>query len=216
MKAISLQGDALSPDAVDEIVQALRDGALVGLPTPSGYKIAADFADPKAVLSLIQAKRRVQNAPALVLVPDKSWAENIADELSPAAHALMAQFWPGPLTLLCAPSPNLDAALRKSLTRAKGWLGLRMPSDAVSKAIVTAMKGPIVVSSANLSRKVGDISLAQVKKNFGRHLHLIVERGDIVDVQSSTLVDVSAKEVRIVREGAVPADHIAGVLAQQA
>jgi tRNA threonylcarbamoyl adenosine modification protein (Sua5/YciO/YrdC/YwlC family) len=212
MKSISFSGNEIPSAVADEVAGVLLEGALVCIPTPSGYKIVADFTSPRAVISMLQAKRRVQNAPALVLVPDKEWLFRIAEEASEDARRLMAQFWPGPLTLLCTPSQEMDPALRKSLTRAKGWIGVRMPDDDISRAILNAVKRPLVVSSANLARKGGDGSVAQVKKNFGRNVQLMVEKGDIASVEPSTLVDVSDGPARVVREGALSAEQIAAAL----
>ena len=70
-----------------------------------------------------------------------------------------------------------------------------------------------MVSSANLAKKKGANSIAQVKKNFGRTVDLIVDAGDLPQNPASTLVDVSNGAVSIIRAGAIGEDLIMGALA---
>jgi tRNA A37 threonylcarbamoyladenosine synthetase subunit TsaC/SUA5/YrdC len=70
----------------------------------------------------------------------------------------------------------------------------------------------VLVSSANLADKGGAHSVAQVKKNFGRTVDLLVDRGDVAPAERSTLVDVSNGAVKLVRAGAIGEDRIAAAL----
>ena len=153
MKTIQLSLVQSTPTLYDDITSALEDGSIVCYPTPSGYKLAADFTSSKAITAMIHAKRRVKNAPSLVLVPDMTWVDEIATRISPDARTLMETFWPGPLTLLLLAHQELPSKIRKALTSAKGWLGIRLPEDEVSRNILSDFKKPILVSSANLAKK---------------------------------------------------------------
>ena len=55
--------------AVDASSAALRDGALVVLPTDTVYGVAADAFSPTAVQRLLDAKGRGRQSPPPVLVP---------------------------------------------------------------------------------------------------------------------------------------------------
>lgn len=213
MKKISLVNPHPDPTIYQQTKEALENGGLVCFPSPSGYKIAADLGSPKAVTSLIQAKRRVKNAPALILIPDVSWVRQLTDDISKDAENLMNTLWPGHVTLLFRPSENLDSKTRKLLTKAKGWIGVRVPQDEVPANITKIFGRPIVVSSANLSQKNGDYSVAQVKKNFGRTVELLLDAGDIREGTPSTLVDLTQARPAIVRIGAVSDERIQQALA---
>lgn len=213
MQTIALSDLRSNPQLMTRIAEALENGGLVCIPAASGYKLVADLDSPEAVNAMLQAKCRMKNAPALVFVPDGSWVERLATDINDTARRLMDQFWPGPVTLLFKASDALDPKVRKSLTKAKGWLGMRVPEDPLSREVLEVFGRPLLVSSANLSKKKGAHSVAQVKKNFGRTVELLVDAGDI-DVQpNSTLVDVSEDAVSIVRPGAVGPDQIMEALA---
>jgi len=202
-----------NPKSYEEIADALAQGGIVCVPTPSGYKLLADLASAKAVTAMLQAKRRVKNAPSLVFVPDDTSMKHVVDDVSDEAKQLIRQFWPGPLTLLFEAGERLDPKLRKPLTKAKGWLGVRMPDDEVSLGAVKAFGKPVIVSSANLADKGGASSVAQVKKNFGRTIDILIDSGDVAQGVQSTLVDVRNGAPTVVRVGAIEEDKVLGALA---
>ena len=213
MQTVSFSEFQNNPGNLTQICDILMEDGIVCVPTPSGYKLMANLESSKAVMAMIQAKRRVKSAPALVLVPDSTHVENIADFISAEASQLMKELWPGPVTLLFAAGESLHPRIRKALTKAKGWLGIRVPDTGSAQTIVRAFGKPVLVSSANISQKGGEGSLAQVKKNFGRVISLLVENGDIPTTQPSTLVDVTRDIPTIIRSGAVSEEEIQNALA---
>ncbi len=213
MRVISLADIKRDPQLYKEMDQVLEKGGLVCFPASSGYKLAADLSSDSAVISMIQAKRRTKNAPSLVLVPDESWVKRVAEEVSSEAAALMKAFWPGPVTLLFQANSALPAKVRKSLTKAKGWLGVRMPGDEISRGVVQSFGKPLLVSSANLARKHGERSVAQVRKNFGRTVDLLIDAGDLGEGPKSTLVDLTKGKPLVIRIGVVSEETIQQVLA---
>jgi len=213
MKTIALSIFQSDPQAYNQVTEALESGSLVCIPTPSGYKLVADLASPEAITAMLQAKRRVKNAPALVFVPDGGWVEKVATSVTDDARTLMARFWPGQVTLLFKASEDLHPKVRKPLTKAKGWLGVRVPEDEVSAALLRLFGRPVLVSSANLAKKKGANSVAQVKKNFGNTVGLLVDAGDLPESPKSTLVDVSNGVVSVVRAGAIEESRIMDALA---
>jgi len=212
LKTIPFPEISKNPKIYEEVGAVLEQGGLVCVPTASGYKLLADLASPKAVTAMLHAKRRVKNAPALVFVPDATWVDRVVDSVSEEARRLMSELWPGPVTLLFKAGERIDPKVRKPLTKAKGWLGVRVPDDEVSLGALKAFGRPVLVSSANLADKGGAHSVAQVKKNFGRTVDLLVDMGDITQSARSTLVDVSEGVAKVVRSGAVGEERVSAIL----
>lgn len=214
MRTILLREFEANPSLYREIADVLEKGGLVCHPASSGYKLVADLGSPEAITAMLQAKRRVGNAPSLVFLPEARWVDKVAENVTEDARKLMRAFWPGSVTLLFTASKHLDPKVRKPLTKAKGWLGVRVPDDPFCLAVVRAFGRPLLVSSANLASKQGAHSLAQVKKNFGGTLDLLVEAGDLVPAGKSTLVDVSGDKTRVVRAGEVSEEQVCAALAR--
>lgn len=208
MKTIELSLIESDPALYNSIKESLDNGGIICFPSPSGYKLAADLTSPQAVINMQQAKRRVKNAPSLVLVPDETWVPKVAGPISDAAWTLMRTFWPGPLTLLLTAGENLHPKVIKPLTKAKGWLGVRMPEDDISLNLLKIFQKPLLVSSANLSMKHGENSVAQVRKNFGRTVDIMIDAGDLDGGRNSTLVDMTQTEPEVVRAGVISAEAV--------
>ncbi|MDJ0766430.1 MAG: L-threonylcarbamoyladenylate synthase [Myxococcota bacterium] len=213
MKTIPLVAFQSSPSNQSAIKETLENGSLICFPAASDYKLGADLSSRRAITAMLQAKRRVNNAPTLVFVPDVSWVDKLVANISDQARRLMTDLWPGPLTLLFQPSDYLEPRVRKTLTKAKGWLGLRMPDDEISRTVLGVFKKPLLVSSANLSKKHGAQSVAQVRKNFGRTVDYLIENGDINGASKSTLVDLTRAVPEVIRRGAISEEAIKRTLA---
>jgi L-threonylcarbamoyladenylate synthase len=98
----------LEARATTAAVELLRKGDVVALPTETVYGLAADALDPIAVSRIFEAKERPRFDPLIVHLPDQQWLERVAtvDKRSRAQiKKLIAQFWPGPLTLVLARQP---------------------------------------------------------------------------------------------------------------
>ena len=99
---------ALEARATAAAVELLRKGEVVALPTETVYGLAADALNPVAVAKIFEAKERPRFDPLIVHLPGEDWLERVAkiDNRSRAhIKKLIAQFWPGPLTLVLDRQP---------------------------------------------------------------------------------------------------------------
>lgn len=214
MKTVNVADIQKDPESIKTLVDVLNEDGVICFPAESNYRLGASALSPAAVSSLMAAKRRSAHAPALVFVADEAMLAQIAGPLPDLALKLAREFWPGPLTLLVEPGEVFPSKVRKALTRATGRIGVRVPGHEVARAIVRAFGGPLLVSSANLSKKKGAASPAQVRKNFGREVEAMVECGDLpTAAEPSTLVAVDGDGFTITRPGAITAEAIERVVA---
>lgn len=208
MKIIKLDELEKDPGRYSEVTEVLQNDGIVIFPGESYYRLGVNVLSPKAVSRLQQGKRRVQNKPALVLIHDKADLEGLVGEIPDVARQLMATFWPGPLTIRFEPGKALPAKVRKVLTKATGRIGVRIPVAEVCANVARSFGAPLLVSSANRSKKSGAQSLAQVRKNFGNVADLLIDAGDLPVGTTSTVVDVSASGWKMIREGALTSAEI--------
>src|SRR5690349_1853835 len=125
---------------------AVQQGELVVLPTDTVYGIAADAFDPDAVAALLDAKGRGREMPPPVLVSTATTIDALASELPGYARALIEEFWPGPLTLVC----RQQRSLQWDLGDTRETVAVRMPDHELTREILDRT-GPLAVSSANLT-----------------------------------------------------------------
>jgi hypothetical protein len=100
------------PDGRREAARVLAAGGLVAVPTDTVYGIAVALETPGGIERLFAAKSRPPDKAIALLLADAAQAAEIGD-LSVAAEALAAAFWPGGLTLVSRPHGpgQLPAAL---------------------------------------------------------------------------------------------------------
>lgn len=208
MKILKLDDLKKNPGMYKEVAQILSDDGLVIFPGHSTYRLAVSALSEGGIARLHQAKRRVQNTPALVFLKNVEQLSVFVDDLPDLAKPFMEAFWPGLLTLRFTPSNGLPPKVRKALSKATGKIGFRIPTTETGQQIIQAFDRPLLISSANRSKKSGAQSIAQVRKNFGNLADLIIDAGDLHNGQASTIVDVSTEGWTMVRNGGLGVEEI--------
>lgn len=194
-------------EAVTAASQAVQRGDLVVIPTDTVYGIGADAFDADAVKDLLKAKGRGRNMPSPVLVSSATTVDALAADLPGYARALIEEFWPGPLTLVCRQQPSLQW----DLGDARGTVAIRMPDHEVALAVLERT-GPLAVSSANKTGQPAATDADAVLEMLGEDVALVIDAGTSPGGQSSTIVDVTGPQGRVLRRGALSLDVLNAAL----
>ncbi len=194
--------------AVSEAAAAVQRGDLVVIPTDTVYGIGADAFDPDAVKALLAAKGRGRNMPPPVLVSAATTLDALAAELPEYARALIEEFWPGPLTLVCRQQPSLQWDLGDT----RGTVAVRMPDHDVALAVLERT-GPLAVSSANKSGQPAALNATDALDQLGDDVAVVVDAGPVSGGEASTIVDVTVDHGRVLRRGALSVERLNEVLA---
>ena len=187
----------------------IRRGEVVAIPTDTLYGLAADPFNLAAIERIFRIKGRAETKALPILINSMEQAPLLARELPEAFHRLASAFWPGALTLV------VDAADRIPLkvTGNTGRVALRWPRCAPACLLIEKVSGPVTGTSANLSGFAPCSDAAQVFKQLGDRLPLILDAGETGRTLASTIVDIRDEQWRIVREGAIPEADILRALA---
>ncbi len=186
---------------------AIRRGELIVLPTDTVYGIAADAFSPEAVQALLDAKNRGRDMPPPVLVSAATTLDALAVGVPDYARALVEEFWPGPLTIVC----RQQSSLQWDLGETRGTVAVRMPDDEVALAILERT-GPLAVSSANLSGRPAAVEADEAEAMLGERVEVIVDAGRSRGADASTIVDCTGPQGRILRDGALSLDELNAAL----
>jgi L-threonylcarbamoyladenylate synthase len=196
------------PEGRAEAVRVLEAGGIVAFPTDTVYGIAVSTQAEGGLVRLFEAKQRPLDRAIVLLLADSDQASALGT-LGPAAEALARAFWPGGLTLVV----RRGAGTVLALSQAEGLetVGLRVPDHPTPRAIAAAV-GPLPTTSANRSGDPEARDASEVLDQLGDALDLILDGGAAHGPRPSTVVDVSGRTPRIVRDGAVSVDAIAAAL----
>jgi len=190
---------------------AIGRGDLVVLPTDTVYGLAADAFNPAAVQKLIDAKGRTRQSPPPVLIPGIPTLDALAESVPDDVRKLVAEFWPGALTIILPARSSLTWDLGET----GGTVALRMPADPIALEIMSET-GPLAVSSANLTGQPAATTAAEAEHMLGDSVKVYLDGGQAGTV-SSTIVDATRLDseggkLRILREGKITADQIRAVI----
>ena len=186
----------------------LRQGLPVGMPTETVYGMAANALDAEAVARVFKAKKRPDFDPLIVHIgpnsPFREWVREIPSE----AEALMAAFWPGPLTLLLPKTERIAGLVTSGLDR----VGLRMPSHPMALALLDMLDFPLAAPSANLFGYISPTKAGHVRDAFGPELPYVLDGGDCEVGLESTIVGFEEGKARVYRRGGIESSALARVL----
>lgn len=196
-------------DPIEEAARAALAGELVVLPTDTVYGLATRPDDAAATGRLFEAKGRSPDLELPVLVPTPSAAREIA-EIDARAEALMLRFWAGPLTLVLRRS---DASRSWRLGGDAATIGVRMPHHPLALAVL-ARTGPLAATSANRSGEPTPATCDGVADLFGASVSVYLCDERLLDGSASTVVDLTAGAVRILRPGVVDEGDLRAALAE--
>jgi tRNA threonylcarbamoyl adenosine modification protein (Sua5/YciO/YrdC/YwlC family) len=141
-----------------------------------------------------------------------SWSglDGLTLMVQPSVRALVEAFWPGALTLVIEHAPSLAWDLGDS----RGTVSIRMPLHPVALELLRDV-GPMAVSSANISGRPPATTAAEAVEQLGASAAVYLDGGPCRVGVASTIVDLTADEPRILREGAVGAAQVSEVLGRE-
>ena len=178
---------------------AVREGGVIAFRTDTFYGLGTDPFNRDALQNLLLLKGREEGKPILLVISDAAEVARFNARGGKLFDALSTRHWPGALTLVVEARPELPG----ELTAGTGTIGLRLPADEEVRAFVRACGGALTATSANRMGEPPARTAAEVARAFAAGLALIVDGGASVSPKPSTVLDVSGREARLIREGAV-------------
>jgi L-threonylcarbamoyladenylate synthase len=204
MRRVFVDPESPQRDAIQEAAKWILNGGLVAIPTDTLYGLAADPFSAAAVARVFAVKGRAAERALPVIAADGAQAEEYLGRLPEAGQRLAERFWPGPLTLVV----SAPRTLARDVTGGTGTVGVRVPGDAVARAICAEAGRPITATSANVSGEPATADPDQVERTLGDRLDLLVDTGMTRGGAPSTIVDVTGADPVLVRAGAISWDDI--------
>ena len=190
-----IHDDAETPARASAIIST---GGVIAFRTDTFYGLGADPLNAAAVRKIKELKGREENKPILLLISDVDQIDRFI-EAPDSYRQIATQHWPAALTLIGKARPELPT----DLTAGTNTIGLRLPDDEEVRALVRGCGGALTATSANPSGKPPAETAADVKNYFPTGIDLIVDGGAALITEPSTVVDVTGKQPRMIREGAV-------------
>ena len=181
----------------------IKRGELVAFPTETVYGLGADGLNVEACRKIFAAKGRPSDKPLSLHVSSLEMVERVA-KISSAAEKLFAAFCPGALTIILPKNKIVP----DFVTCGKSSVGIRFPANDVALSLIKFSGVPIAAPSANLSNFPPPKTAREVLKNLSGRVEIILDGGQCQFGISSTIIDLTCSEPKILRHGAIPSEKI--------
>jgi L-threonylcarbamoyladenylate synthase len=189
------------------VVELLRKGEIVALPTETVYGLAADALNPIAVAKIFEAKERPHFDPLIVHLPGRDWLDRVTavgNDHWELIAKLADHFWPGPLTIVL---PKREI-IPDIVTAGLNTVAVRISSHPIFAHVIEAFGRPLAAPSANRFGRVSPTTPQHVLDELGGRIPLIVHAEPTEHGIESTIVAVIDGKIDILRRGPVTAEEL--------
>jgi L-threonylcarbamoyladenylate synthase len=184
---------------IEQGIAILKEGGIIAFPTDTVYGLGACVNFPQAVARVYEVKGRAKNTPLPLLLADKSQIDEVAEAVPPIARLLAEKFLPGGLTMVLLKSKSVPDIV----TGGGKTVAIRIPAHPVPLALARGVGTPIIGTSANISGKPSALTAEEVYAQLDGRVDLIIDGGRCPGGRESTIVDLTGKTPRVLREGAI-------------
>jgi L-threonylcarbamoyladenylate synthase len=178
------------PDSFVALTRILKSGGIAIAPGDTMYGLIGIV--PGAEARLRTVKGRDEDKPFLQLIADTSWLGRISDLPLPRQ---LGKYWPGPLTIIV---PD----------RRGGTVGVRVPDSAFLQALVKAVGAPLYSTSVNRAGMPPLHTVGEMIREFSGDVDAIFDDGNHAPGPASTLIDITSRPFKILRQGALRIDSV--------
>ncbi len=195
---IQIHPDNPQPRLIKQMAECISSGGVVVYPTDTVYGLGCDIFQPKAVERICRIKGiEPQKAQLSFVCADLSDLSNYAKQLSTPVYRTLKQYLPGPYTFILEASKEVPKMLKSK----RDTIGLRIPDNRITQALVLELGRPILSASLpnDLVEEYTDPEL--IYEKFENRVDFVID-GGIGGMKPSTIIDYTSGDPEVIREGA--------------
>jgi tRNA threonylcarbamoyl adenosine modification protein (Sua5/YciO/YrdC/YwlC family) len=191
---------------VQQVVECLKDGGLIIIPTDTVYAIACDIYNARAfdkLCSLTNKKKEKSNFSFLCC--DLSHLSEYTRPLDNPTFKLMKKVLPGPYTFVLEANNNVPKFMQKKKT-----VGIRVPDNKIARMLVNQLGNPIM--SASLKSQDDDIleyitDPELIFEQYENRVDIVID-GGYGEYTPPTVLDCTGGEIELIRKGKGEVDFL--------
>ncbi|HVP41140.1 MAG TPA: L-threonylcarbamoyladenylate synthase [Candidatus Krumholzibacteriaceae bacterium] len=188
--------------AIKEAARIIAEGGIIVYPTDTVYGLGCNPFNEEAVRKIFRIKGK-RTKPLPILASNVKEIEKIA-LTTDRTLKFAEKFWPGPLTMVLPKKPSLPSLVTRDLNS----VAVRVPNHKVAFELIRTSGGLLVGTSANKTGKKPSRTAQEAAKQIGKKVDLIIDDGPTPIGASSTIIDLTQEELRIVRQGPIRLEDI--------
>lgn len=187
-----------NPKEIKRVVKILRDGGVIIYPSDTVYALGCDIKNTRAMERVAQLRGvKLEKANFSFVCEDLSNLSDYVKQIDTATFKLLKRNLPGPYTFILPGNNNLPTVFKK-----KKEVGIRVPDNAITQAIVHELGNPIISTSIKDEDEVIEYTTDPelILEKWGNLVDLVIDGGYGGNI-ASTVIDLTGEEPAVIREG---------------
>ncbi|MDD2962972.1 MAG: L-threonylcarbamoyladenylate synthase [Bacteroidales bacterium] len=203
---LQIHPDNPNPRHIKTVLECLRDGGIIIYPTDTVYGMGCDPKQSKAFDRLAQIKGiKRDKADFSLICHDLKQLSDFTRPISNDVFRMMKRLLPGPYTFILEANNNVPRLFQSK----KKTVGIRVPDNNIITTVVREYGSPIANTSIHdedtLLEYITDPEL--IFERYEKLVDIVID-GGYGDNEASTIIDCSADELVLVREGKGSVDGV--------
>jgi len=200
---VDMHPDNPQPRLVRQVVEALRDDALIAYPTDSGYALGSRVGNREGRDRILRIRGLDDRHHFTLVCRDFSQLGQLV-HVDNAAFRAVRSATPGPYTFILPGTPEVP---RRLLHPKKRTVGVRIPDHPVVQALLEELGEPLLSSSLILPGETEPRTMGwDVKEELEHQVDVVIEAGE-TPAEPTTVVDWSDGAPEVLRRGAGDPDR---------
>jgi tRNA threonylcarbamoyl adenosine modification protein (Sua5/YciO/YrdC/YwlC family) len=184
---------------INRVTAVLRNGGIIIYPTDSVYGIGCDLMNKKAIAQLCRILDIKPTKMDLSFIcQDVSQISEYVKRIDTPVFKVLKKSLPGPFTFIFESSSRVP----KILDVNKKTVGIRIPNNNITKAIVEVLGNPIITSSIKDDDKIIEYTTdpEEIYEDFKNQVDIVIDGGVGGNIPS-TVIDCTEGQLFLVRQG---------------
>lgn len=199
-KILKIHPDNPHQRAIEQVVEALKEGAVIIYPTDTVYGLGCDIFNAKAMERLAKIKGvQLDKSQFSIVCNDLSHLSTFTRPIDNTTFRLLKRALPGPFTFVLSANNSLPSYYKKRDT-----VGIRVPDHKIPYEIVKLLESPIASTSlvADEEDKEYYTDPELILRKYDNLVDIIID-GGVGGKQGSSVIDLSKGDgvYQVIREG---------------
>lgn len=187
---------------IEKIKNDLLNGEIIAFGTDTVFGLACVYDDLNAIKKVYEAKNREAKKALPMMCKDVDTISEVA-YVSDKALKIMKKYMPGAITIIY----QKKECISDDATSGLSTIGIRIPNDEFVLTLLRSVGKPLLVTSANMSHEPSLLKWKDVYEKLDGRIDGVVKK-DATGSLSSTIVDCSGTDIKILREGPISKEEI--------
>ncbi len=183
---------------IKRVVKILRDGGVIIYPSDTVYALGCDINNNRAMERVAQLRGvKLEKANFSFVCEDLSNLSDYVKQIDTPTFKILKRNLPGPYTFILPGNNNLPSVFKK-----KKEVGIRVPDNSITRAIVQELGNPIISTSIKDEDEVIEYTTDPelILEKWDNLVDLVIDGGYGGNI-ASTVIDLTGPEPVVVREG---------------